>query len=87
MHLLCSLMYLLFVFALGEKTTNPYFEIIQKKTICNKNYNNIINSYIKSFGKDIYVNQMLDFYKTKMNLTDNEVKQCLNNKLLNNKLN
>lgn len=57
--------------------------VLGQKPKCNKYYSNIINSYIKNFGKDSYVNQMLDFYKSKMNLTDTEVKNCLNKKIVN----
>lgn len=53
----------------------------KSKSKCNKNYTNIINSYIKNFGKDIYVNHIIEFYKTEMNLTDIEVNYCLNKKL------
>lgn len=52
------------------------------KSSCSKYYNDIINSYIKNYGKDIYVDQMVNYYKIKMNLTDYGVKGCLNKKII-----
>lgn len=61
---------------------NLIIGIYSVKIMCNKYYTTIINSYIKNFGKDIYVNQMVDLYKNKMNLTEIEVIQCLSKKII-----